>query len=84
MRRMRRAAVTLTVLLSMLVLGAGSASASLCVQPHGETIHIVEIYPSDFFDRGKSLVGNPAGKMAAWEPHFNSDAIGFGDPGPDC
>lgn len=87
---MRRITILITVLLLALAITAGPAAASLCVVPgnasdasndvHGDTL-IAEAPPSptEFFERGNSMT-NPAGKLAAWEAHFNSHVV----EGPEC
>lgn len=87
---MRRIIILFTAVLLALAMTAGTAAASLCVVPghasdaseaiHGSTL-IAEapVGPEDFVERGSSL-DNPAGKMAAWEAHFNSPVI----EGPSC
>jgi hypothetical protein len=67
---------------AMLLLSAGPASAALCVAPNeGPGQSNVADYvaepppaPEDFMDRGSSM-DNHAGKLAAWEAHFNSPVV---------
>lgn len=87
---MRRIIILFTAVLLALAMTAGTAAASLCVVPgnasassdaiHGGTL-IAEapVGPEDFVERGSSLA-NPAGKLAAWEAHFNSPVV----EGPIC
>lgn len=78
---MRRAVLVLALVGALVGAFAPIGQASLCVVPgnvndvHGDTV-IAEapVAPADFFDRGSSM-DNPAGKLAAWEAHFNSDVV---------
>ncbi len=76
---MRRAVFTLALVGALIGAFAPVAQATLCVVVDGNEVARVDLAPGDFVDRGSSL-SNPAGKMAAWEAHFNSPVV----DGPAC
>jgi hypothetical protein len=65
-----------------LALATAPASGALCITPDhgpgqsdtGDYVAEAPVAPEDFMDRGASM-DNEAGKMAAWEAHFNSPAV---------
>lgn len=73
-------------ILLALLLPAAPASGALCITPDegpgksntGDYMAEAPVAPDDFFSRGNSM-DNRAGKMAAWEAHFNSPVV----QGPD-
>lgn len=71
---MKRAITLIAAMLFALAMMVGPAAATLCIAPHGETLVTAPLAPEDFADRGDSM-SNSAGKLAAWEAHFNSPVV---------
>lgn len=71
----------MAMLLAPLLMPAAPVSASLCISPvdgPGDTavadVAEAPVAPEDFSERGNSMT-NEAGKLAAWEAHFNSPVV---------